>query len=160
MPARVRRELEFAVEQELNCVEENMKNKAIEIFKNLELKLLRDFADRAAAAAGGGGGGGGDRRSSSPDPATTTINPARQATPGSPVESPAPPSTERAAQVGHRQQQQQQQPDLVPAPQTPLLYLEDPDFWTYLPEGDFLEELLRPESRPVPGLGLDFAYPT
>ncbi|KAK1772731.1 hypothetical protein QBC33DRAFT_464203, partial [Phialemonium atrogriseum] len=62
MPARVRRELEFAVEQELNCVEENMKNKAIEIFKNLELKLLRDFADRAAAAAGGGG----DRRSSSP----------------------------------------------------------------------------------------------
>lgn len=43
LPPIVRRELEVAVEKELNCVEDGMKEKAVEIFCNLQHKLLRTF---------------------------------------------------------------------------------------------------------------------
>jgi hypothetical protein len=43
LPPRVRRGLEQEVEKELNCVEDTMKTKAIEIFRNVQLQLLRTF---------------------------------------------------------------------------------------------------------------------
>jgi len=44
MPRRVRQELEYQVEQELNVVEDKMKKKALEIFQNTHIKLLRTFS--------------------------------------------------------------------------------------------------------------------
>ncbi len=50
LPPMVQRDLESEVETQLNCVENSLKIKAVEIFRNVQLKLLRTFAFQATAA--------------------------------------------------------------------------------------------------------------
>lgn len=160
------------LEGELNCVGATMKDKGVEIFQNLSLKLFRSWA----ACAGGDGEASSSASSSRSSTART-----RAASPPVPAASASytEPSTPEAAQTTPVGQTDLPGPDFehqpAPYPDNPALldFLGPEDYILDALDGpgeELLEAILQPPERypddpwpdqfSMPGYGLDVAFAT